>query len=137
MRGYEYSSGDEIRKCQDGVWLGEILECRPDDGSCSKNSQGCCTVDHPCDIGQGDCDVNEQCIDDLVCGENNCDGMFFSNLDCCTSSEPSDMNACNDPSNKTKKKFISSSIYLRVGCVVRERERETERRSTTIHPCVN
>ena len=44
----------------------------------------CCSVDHPCGFGQGDCDKDSECSDDLVCGKDNCD-MAFNNTraDCC------------------------------------------------------
>ena len=45
----------------------------------------CCTEDSPCDEGQGDCDQDHDCKDNLVCGKNNCDQSKFSwtNADCC------------------------------------------------------
>lgn len=39
-----------------------FLPCHPDN-----NDYSCCTDDHPCDWGQGDCNHNSQCAGDLVC----------------------------------------------------------------------
>ena len=44
----------------------------------------CCTVDKPCGIGEGDCDYNNECTGDLVCGHNSyCGSEFPSGSDCC------------------------------------------------------
>ena len=45
----------------------------------------CCNATHPCDIGQGDCDKDEDCLGNLVCGRQNCGpGFFWNSTDCCT-----------------------------------------------------
>ena len=31
-----------------------------------------CNVTHPCLLGEGDCDHDDQCDMDLLCGLNNC-----------------------------------------------------------------
>ena len=48
----------------------------------------CCSVANPCDVGEGDCDNDSECVNDLVCGYNNCQpGVSGSNwnsvADCC------------------------------------------------------
>ena len=46
----------------------------------------CCSTEKPCGLGEGDCDVDEECIGNHVCGENNCrqDGSgFTAQADCC------------------------------------------------------
>jgi hypothetical protein len=46
----------------------------------------CCTLAAPCGKGVGDCDANDDCAEDLVCGTNNCDmssGIYDSTDDCC------------------------------------------------------
>jgi len=51
-----------------------------------KGSNDCCTKDHPCQLGGGDCDQDEECAGDLVCGTNNClqFNIFASYYaDCC------------------------------------------------------
>ena len=46
----------------------------------------CCSSASPCNVNQGDCDTNEDCIGDLVCGISNCIGSEFpANVDCCES----------------------------------------------------
>ena len=44
----------------------------------------CCSVDQPCGLGQGDCDMDSECHGDLVCGRDNCGVKFNStSADCC------------------------------------------------------
>jgi len=44
----------------------------------------CCSVDHPCGPGEGDCDTDNDCIGDLTCGHSNCGHEFPTNRsDCC------------------------------------------------------
>jgi len=53
---------------------------------CTGQEGGCCTKEKPCDVGEGDCDTNDQCRGQLVCGSNNCpkDGFDWdSGDDCC------------------------------------------------------
>ena len=50
------------------------------------NVWSCCSSASPCNVNQGDCDTNEDCIGDLVCGISNCIGSEFpANVDCCES----------------------------------------------------
>ena len=47
----------------------------------------CCTMDQPCDEGEGDCKDDFECSGDLVCGNNNCQqfgNIFHEKDDCCT-----------------------------------------------------
>ena len=46
----------------------------------------CCTALHPCELGGGDCDNDGECAGNLVCGSNNCGGIFESTADCCINS---------------------------------------------------
>ena len=32
----------------------------------------CCTIDKPCNIGEGDCDYDSHCRRGLLCGSDNC-----------------------------------------------------------------
>ena len=58
----------------------------------------CCSDEHKCDIGEGDCDQDSHCKDGLICGENNCltNSLIFGmppdsfeyNDDCCEISGP-------------------------------------------------
>ena len=46
----------------------------------------CCTRESPCKVGGGDCDKDEDCAGDLVCGKNNCQDFNWlarSSYDCC------------------------------------------------------
>ena len=43
----------------------------------------CCTALQPCDLGGGDCDNDGECAGSLVCGTDNCGGIFESLADCC------------------------------------------------------
>ena len=48
----------------------------------------CCTKQFPCSQWEGDCDNNDECEDELVCGHNNCpikEGLDWDQYDdCCT-----------------------------------------------------
>ena len=49
----------------------------------------CCTNVAPCIEGEGDCENNDECQNDLVCGNNNCKdfGEFYHEKDdCCVKS---------------------------------------------------
>jgi len=47
----------------------------------------CCTSSNQCGVGEGDCDDDNDCKEDLVCGQNNCQtgmgGNFEGDDDCC------------------------------------------------------
>ena len=43
----------------------------------------CCSSSHPCGIFEGDCDGDDECADNLVCGSYNCVDTFPSDADCC------------------------------------------------------
>ena len=55
----------------------------------------CCSEDKPCNIGEGDCDTDNDCMNDLICGNtgddsNNCKIQFpytgsswIKTADCC------------------------------------------------------
>ena len=73
QRYYIFIPTAENAKCNPNTWTGY-------DGSC-------CTVQSPCAVGEGDCDSNNQCKGDLVCGTDNCGHEFPSTADCCQGSE--------------------------------------------------
>ena len=56
----------------------------PKNCSASNNDQSCCTSSSPCGLREGDCDHDDECAGDLVCGDNNC-AAGDSDMDCCTS----------------------------------------------------
>ena len=47
----------------------------------------CCTSEHHCWEGEGDCDLNTQCARGLFCGVDNCQGKEWEGIpdyyDCC------------------------------------------------------
>ena len=46
----------------------------------------CCSLEEPCGLGEGDCDIDDECARDLVCGKDNClrNGSGFNRKsDCC------------------------------------------------------
>jgi len=49
------------------------------------NERGCCSFENPCVEGEGDCEQDNDCNGDLVCGNNNCKafGSFFHPKDDC------------------------------------------------------
>ena len=47
----------------------------------------CCTPDKQCDLDEGDCDTDEDCLGDYVCGTNNCHSSFVKTHDCCTKAD--------------------------------------------------
>ena len=50
------------------------------------NIWDCCTSENPCGLNMGDCDLNDHCMNDLVCGIANCGAGFPVNTDCCENS---------------------------------------------------
>ena len=72
----------------------------------ARNDFGCCEhLTNECDVGEGDCDGDWDCVGDLVCGSNNCQALdpAWSNycFDCCTiPSKKNHTKAC-----KTSKKI--------------------------------
>ena len=49
----------------------------------------CCTAVYPCELGEGDCDSNDECIGHLKCGTDNCGDTYASDADCCMDPTPS------------------------------------------------
>ena len=43
----------------------------------------CCTAENQCDVSEGDCDEDDDCLGDLVCGTDNCLPEFPDTHDCC------------------------------------------------------
>jgi len=44
----------------------------------------CCSSDNLCDLDEGDCDADDDCDGDYICGTNNCESPFPATHDCCT-----------------------------------------------------
>merc|ERR1712133_90813 len=43
----------------------------------------CCSEEHPCGVGEGDCDNDNECEGELTCGKNNCANFPSPRADCC------------------------------------------------------
>ena len=47
----------------------------------------CCSATNRCDVGEGDCDTDADCLDGLLCGTGNCpttrSAFWDVNDDCC------------------------------------------------------
>ena len=41
-----------------------------------------------CDLGEGDCDEDNQCTGNLICGQDNCIGVGFDKTDDCCAAPP-------------------------------------------------
>ena len=48
---------------------------------CNGIDNGCCTINDPCKLGDGDCDRDVECAGQLVCGNDNC--PWGDQDDCC------------------------------------------------------
>ena len=46
--------------------------CQPGHGPTGKENNDCCTKTHPCPLGGGDCDHDNECQGPLRCGKDNC-----------------------------------------------------------------
>jgi len=65
----------------------------PTDDSCVPaciGGDGCCNENNKCDVGEGDCDSDDDCMEGLKCGSDNClsarwfwDENWDSYDDCC------------------------------------------------------
>ena len=59
-----------------------------DDGCALPNnplsSGECCDVENPCNVDEGDCDIDDECMSGLYCGSHNCPSGFKSSHTCCT-----------------------------------------------------
>ena len=70
----------------------------PESQRCSGRNvdkEKCCTNDEPCVEGEGDCENDDECREDLVCGNNNCKefGSFYHEKDdCCIQKSVVDQN---------------------------------------------
>ena len=66
------------------------LAARNCTGGTEVEMQECCSKSRPCHDGQGDCDYNEHCAGELICGRSNCGPEFPYGMDCCVKSTDSD-----------------------------------------------
>jgi hypothetical protein len=74
---------DEYEFCFGKVGFGNAGQ-----GLCQNFFTELCTTNFPCDVGDGDCDSDYDCVSDLVCGTDNCPfigtNRIPSSADCCT-----------------------------------------------------
>ena len=76
---YIFQKFEETRDCQNDM---DGLRCLGEDDDC-------CTSENPCKKDGGDCDDDNQCEGDLVCGEDNCKESWIGTMnfkattDCC------------------------------------------------------
>ena len=64
--------------------LAVIIDTISCTGGSRSQIEHCCDSKNPCDINQGDCDNDNHCRGDLVCGKNNCMSSFIWRFaDCC------------------------------------------------------
>ena len=71
----------ELLTIQHIIFIDFIIlgKCTSDDTNWS-----CCSTDHKCGIGKGDCDKDADCESGLKCGHDNCSNDFPSKwYDCC------------------------------------------------------
>lgn len=64
---------------------GKTKDCcdKPGKPTCNGKWHNCCTSEKKCGLGDGDCDNDEDCDGDLVCGTNNCPASWGETKDCC------------------------------------------------------
>ena len=70
----------------DGAQFGPSDRCCKDGHRCNGAIDDCCSKATPCDLGDGDCDEDNQCLGSLVCGSSNCDSSrvaYGGADDCC------------------------------------------------------
>ena len=64
----------------------------PCSGGSIEETRECCSVQNPCTEGAGDCDDDDECEGDLICGKNNCGHSFtWASADCCTKKDENDV----------------------------------------------
>ena len=83
--------------CDTALGFPANYDCCYDPDPCADGTGGtsCCTSSNPCEAGYGDCDIDDDCIGTLKCGQgngldNNCDSSlgfalvdFGWDYDCC------------------------------------------------------
>ena len=52
-------------------------------GSTYEGKYDCCSSSHQCGVSEGDCDNDDECFGNLLCGSNNCFPPFPPSVDCC------------------------------------------------------
>ena len=107
--GEDEADCDHDNQCKEGHKCGTD-NCRSSLGfhsqfdCCYSVEEDFCTLENPCDVNQGDCDSNDVCEDNFVCGLNNCPESlgYDSAVDCCYKLPVGDEDFCsiNNPCGK-------------------------------------
>ena len=66
-----------VDNCRDLLGFHSQFDC------CYSLEEDFCTVENLCDVYQGDCDSDADCLNGLVCGLNNCPNGYDPEVDCC------------------------------------------------------
>ena len=70
----------------------------------------CCNEANKCDVGEGDCDFDEECLEGLKCGTNNCLSDFGWEEDWFSGWDQND-DCCYKPgNNQSNKLFIITKV---------------------------
>jgi len=90
-------------------------------GECNGNNpqvEHCCSKDNKCEENQGDCDSDEDCKEGLVCGQQECNDMNFSeDADCCVIPDKEHKCAIVGEEKKTRPGvYISSKVEDPFNC---------------------
>ena len=80
-------------------------------------SKTCCTDDanEPCGLGEGDCDTDDECAGDLVCGTNNCLRMgsgFKKGSDCCELPTIKGILLLNAVQRRSRNNYFVTSLFI-------------------------
>jgi len=69
-----------LNNCPASLGFESLVDCCQQIGN-----EHYCTAQEPCGVDQGDCDTDNECQGNLICGSNNCPNSFgFENeTDCC------------------------------------------------------
>ena len=63
-------------------------------GQCH-GGDSCCTPDNQCEEDEGDCNSDDDCIEELKCGNQNCiQKSGFGTYDCCYVPDDNEDKAC-------------------------------------------
>ena len=102
--GTDLGDCDKHDECQDGLYCGlnncpDYLGFHSDFDCCYSPTLGhqhFCTTVNPCSEDEGDCDIHDECQNELVCGTNNCpeSAVFNSDIDCCYNTTIGDKHFC-------------------------------------------
>ena len=68
-----------------GIVIGCLTETET---GCDGGDTCCSSTSYKCDIGEGDCDSDSDCLPWLKCGKDNCFGPGFDDTDDCCMSLP-------------------------------------------------